>query len=127
MAVKRTRALGAKAHGQNISAGCLLVLIFISLLWSSGATGQAQRPLPEQVAGGEFFYTVQKGDSLTCIGARFGVDAAVLVGNNRLSPRALLQVGEQLRVDNRHVVPTLFSDGIVINLPQRMLYFKRGG
>jgi L,D-transpeptidase ErfK/SrfK len=127
MAVKRTRARGAKAHGQNISAGCALVLIFISLLWSSGATGQAQLPLPEQVAGGEFFYTVQKGDSLTGIGARFGVDAAILAANNRLSQRSLLRVGQQLPVDNRHIVPKILGDGIVINLPQRMLfYFKQG-
>jgi L,D-transpeptidase ErfK/SrfK len=127
MVMKRTRALGAKAHEQNVFAGCSLALILFSLLWSSRATGQAQLSLPEQVAGREFSYTVQKGDSLTGIGARFGVDAAVLAANNRLSQRSLLQVGQQIRVDNRHIVPNILSDGIVINIPQRMLfYFEEG-
>ena len=61
------------------------------------------------------------------IGARSGVDPAVLAGGNNLSLSSRLQIGQQLRVDNRHIVPNSLSDGIVINIPQRMLfYFKEG-
>jgi L,D-transpeptidase ErfK/SrfK len=36
-----------------------------------------------------------------------------------------LKTGQQLHIDNRHIVPSVVSDGILINIPQRMLfYFK---
>lgn len=89
--------------------------------------GQVIEPLSEQIVGGEYSYTVQKGDSLIGIGARFGIEAAVLTIDNSLSSRSLLQVGQQLRVNNRHIAPNFLSDGIVINIPQRMLFYFREG
>jgi len=127
MATKQTHAPGAKTHGPNVLAGCLPVLILFSLLWSSRAASQAQLPLSEHVAGREFSYTVRKGDSLSSIGARFGVGTGVLAASNDLSTSSALKIGQPLRVDNRHIVPNILGDGIVINIPQRMLfYFKEG-
>jgi L,D-transpeptidase ErfK/SrfK len=38
-----------------------------------------------------------------------------------------LKSGQELRVDNRHIVPLGLQDGILINLPQRLLfYFVQG-
>jgi L,D-transpeptidase ErfK/SrfK len=125
--MKRNLVLGANARTWTILANCALVLILYSALWNSRATSQAQLPLPALVAGGELSYTVQTGDSLTGIGARLGIDAGVLAVNNKLSPGSRLKTGQLLRVDNRHIVPHLLSDGIVINIPQRMLFhFKEG-
>jgi L,D-transpeptidase ErfK/SrfK len=79
------------------------------------------------LVGGALAYTVQQGDSLTRIGARFGVDVETLAQDNSLPRSARLQVGQVLRVDNRHIVPQALEDGILINLPQRMLfYFVQG-
>ena len=38
-----------------------------------------------------------------------------------------LKPGSSLRVDNRHVVPDQLKDGIVIDMPQRMVFFVAGG
>jgi L,D-transpeptidase ErfK/SrfK len=88
---------------------------------------QDRPPLSEKLTGGEFAYTVQRGDSLTSIGARFGVGVGVLEASNNLAPGALLRIGQQLRVENGHIVPDVVSDGIVINIPQRMLFYFRDG
>ncbi len=77
------------------------------------------------VVGGIFEYTVQPGDYLIKIGARFGVAAAVLSRDNGLKYEALLMPGQKLIVDNRHIVPQTLEDGLLINLPQRMLYYFR--
>jgi L,D-transpeptidase ErfK/SrfK len=89
--------------------------------------GQDRPPLADQLAGGEFDYVVERGDSLTRIGARFGVSAGTLAALNNIAPASLLKVGQRLRVDNRHIVADFVADGIIINIPQRMLfYFKEG-
>jgi L,D-transpeptidase ErfK/SrfK len=79
--------------------------------------------LSDALVGGEFFYMVQPGDSLTSIGARFGVVAGVLARENSLQPSARLKIGQELRVENRHIVPPGLEDGILINLPQRLLFY----
>ncbi len=78
-----------------------------------------------RLAGGEFDYTIKRGDSFSSIGARYGVEAAVLARTNGLKPGARLKPGQLLRIDNRHIVPPELNDGILINLPQRMLFFFR--
>ncbi len=79
------------------------------------------------LVGGEFFYSVQPRDSLTLIGARFGVAAGVLARENGLGTGDLLRVGQVLRIDNRHVVPFLLEDGILVNVSQRLLFLFRSG
>jgi L,D-transpeptidase ErfK/SrfK len=75
-----------------------------------------------QIVGGDFTYTVQKGDSLTSIGARFGVDARVLAEANALEADKLA-IGQTLKIDNRHIVPPPDGVDIIVNVPQRMLFY----
>jgi len=77
------------------------------------------------VTGGVIEYEVQRGDFLAKIGARFGVAAEVLARENNLNYSAKLMPGQKLIIDNRHIVPELLGDGLLINLPQRMLYYFR--
>ena len=113
----------------------LISLIFpiVSLLFAfllvlhTDAASQDHAPIADQLIGGELSYVVRRGDSLTGIGARFGVGVGVLAADNDVSPSALLKTGQQLRVDNRHIVPNIVSDGIVINIPQRMLFYLKEG
>ncbi len=79
-------------------------------------------PLSTVIVGREFSYVVRRGDSLTSVGARFGVEVKTIAFANGLSPMAPLREGQELRIDNRHIVPTVLADGIVINIPQRMLF-----
>lgn len=77
------------------------------------------------ITGGIFEYTVQPGDYLIKIGARFGVSAEVLARDNGLIYNAKLMSGKKIVVDNRHIAPEFIENGLLINLPQRMLYYFR--
>ena len=77
------------------------------------------------LVGGVTDYVARKGDTLKRIGARFGVDAATLARANELRPDAKLTPGHVLRIDNRHIVPAaLGSVEIIVNIPQRMLFYR---
>ncbi len=73
--------------------------------------------------GSEFTYTTRRGDSLTSIGGRFGVGVPALARTNGLGPRARLKPGRTLQIDDRHIVPEFPDAGILINLPQRLLFY----
>jgi L,D-transpeptidase ErfK/SrfK len=88
------------------------------------------------LSGGRFQYTVQRGDFLIKIGARFGVSARLIASDNGLRYEGYIYPGQQLRVDNRHIVPALPRTGnepgaqvggLYIKLSQRMLYLLRDG
>jgi L,D-transpeptidase ErfK/SrfK len=70
-------------------------------------------------------YTVQPGDSLISMGARFGVEASTLAEDNDMPAGRALRPGQVLLVDSRHIVPAGLEDGILINVPQRMLFVAR--
>jgi len=83
--------------------------------------------LSHQVAGGDTGYTVQSGDFLIAIGARFGVAAKILAQQNAVPYDALIHPGQRFHIHNPHIVPAVLDDGILINIPQRLLFhFSRG-
>ena len=79
------------------------------------------------VIGSKFEYTVQPGDNLIKIGARFAIAAEVLASENSLKYHARIKPGNKLEIENLHIVPEVRQDGLLINLPQRMLYLFRNG
>lgn len=79
------------------------------------------------IVGREFAYSVERGDTLSGIGARYGVSAKALAARNGIALSAKLRPGQVLRVDNRHIVPTTLEQGILINLPQRLLFLFEEG
>jgi L,D-transpeptidase ErfK/SrfK len=84
-------------------------------------------PLSRSVMGGDTEYVIQRGDSLTAIGARFGVAATLLAQQNAIPYEAIIYPGQRLYIHNPHIVPATLDDGILINLPQRMLFhFSQG-
>jgi L,D-transpeptidase ErfK/SrfK len=110
------------------------------LLWTMVAAGlcfagsslvMAQPAIPlapvPPVVGAKFEYTVQPGDYLIKIGARFAVAAEMLASENGLKYDALMKPGQKLVIENFHIVPEVRGDGLLINLPQRMLYLFRSG
>ncbi|MBI3432997.1 MAG: L,D-transpeptidase family protein [Hydrogenophilales bacterium] len=104
--------------------------IFVCLLagLSLPALAQDLPPLSHRVTGGDTEYTVRQGDSLTAIGARFGVPPRLVAQQNALSfNKAVLHPGQRLRIHNPHIVPASLDDGLLINLPQAMLFhFNQG-
>ena len=103
------------------SLGVVLGFIF-GVTAARGALGTERA-----VVGAEFEYKARPGDTLAGIGARFAIDAASLAKRNGLSPSSRVRSGRVLRIDNRHIVPTALDHGIVINLPQRLLYHFENG
>jgi L,D-transpeptidase ErfK/SrfK len=97
----------------------LLVLAFMAVASS--------HDMPQAVTGGVRTYEVAVGETASSIGARFGVDAATLLRDNGLHPNVVIRAGDHLRVDNRHIAPLAVADGVVLNVPQRMLFVLAGG
>jgi L,D-transpeptidase ErfK/SrfK len=77
--------------------------------------------------GGEVIYIVEKGDILELIGAKLGVDWRTMARENSIDTKKPLKIGQQLRVNTRKIVPKIVDDGIIINIPDRMLYFFQKG
>lgn len=77
--------------------------------------------------GGEVVYRVTNGDTWERIGAKLGVDWRTLLEKNSLDEKHVLKIGQEIRANTRKIVPKIINDGIVINIPDRMLYyFKKG-
>jgi L,D-transpeptidase ErfK/SrfK len=81
----------------------------------------------ETIVGDRWVHVVSGGESWVTIGARVGVDPAVLAARNGLNVRVPLQPGDVLGIDNRHIVPVSGEDGVIINIPQRMLFHVQQG
>jgi len=79
-------------------------------------------PLSQRVVGGDSEYVVQSGDFLIAIGARFGIPPTLLAQHNAVPYEALIHPGQRFRIHNPHIVPAMLDDGILINIPQRMLF-----
>ena len=105
----------------------LVVIACLALLICVRAYSQEPLPLTAEIVGREFVYEIQAGDSLTSVGARFGVPARTLASANDIAGNAHLKGGQQLRIDNRHILPPALQIGITINIPQRMLFYAKDG
>ena len=100
----------------------------------AAATWLLSVPIPLRAAGvgrltgGVSTVVTAPGDTLSSISARAGVDARTLAMDNGLKPNGTLAVGIPLRVDNRHIVPAdVSSDVIIVNVPQRLLFYEWDG
>lgn len=83
---------------------------------------------PSRIVGFVVTHTVAAGETLRSIGSRHGIDPSVIAADNRRSPRAPLRPGDELRLDGRHIVPPVLVPGrIVINVPQRMVFYQPAG
>ena len=84
-------------------------------------------PLSSRAVGGDSTYTIQAGDMLSGIGARYGVGIRILAQQNAIPNPDLIYAGRTLHIHNPQIVPAGFNDGILINIPQRMLFnFSQG-
>src|SRR5512139_2115757 len=106
-------------------------ILALVLLLGSTTTVPARFPVspvvPRPLVGAERVHEVRPGDTLRSIAARQGVDQRFLARANGVAPGAALETGVELEVQALHVGPTRRDHGIVVNLPQRMLYLFRDG
>ncbi len=76
--------------------------------------------------GGETAYVVRQDDTLARIGGLLGADWPTVARDNGLDWRKPIRPGQTIRVDTRRIVPRHAGDGIVINIPEKMLYVFKG-
>lgn len=81
----------------------------------------------EKLVGSASVYTVIKKDSLKLVAAKLGVSRKYLARLNNLDLKTPLRVGQKLRYNNRKIVPQRMQNGIVINIPDRTLYYFKQG
>jgi L,D-transpeptidase ErfK/SrfK len=79
------------------------------------------------ITGGETVYRVADGDSLLLISAKLGVDMGMIQMKNNLDPAKPLQPGQELRLDTRKIAPHALDNGIIVDIPGRMLYYFKAG
>jgi L,D-transpeptidase ErfK/SrfK len=79
------------------------------------------------IIGGKTIITARRGDYLALIGSRVGVDSKIIARENGFETGMVFSGGEQLSVSNLRIVPKVLPKGIVINVPDRMLYFFDNG
>ena len=83
---------------------------------------------PALITGGITTHVVERGETLTSLAADFGVDPATIVFDNHLAAGRPLEPGRELLIDNHHIGPAGIASGeIIINVPQRMLFYRDGG
>jgi len=80
-----------------------------------------------KVVGNASIYTIVKGDTLRLVAAKLGVSRQHLATMNRLEAKASLKVGQRLKYNNRKIIPQRMREGIVVNIPDRTLYYFRQG
>ncbi len=105
----------------------LPMLYALSGCTSVGTSATNTIELSHTVVGGRFEYVVKGEDTLSSIEARFAEPAADIAQNNGLDANATLTPGQRLVIEDLHVVPDMLHEGILVNLPQRLLYFFRDG
>jgi len=77
--------------------------------------------------GGETAYAIQKGDSLILIGSKLGVNWQTIAKENQVDLGKPLKIGRTLKVNTRKIVPKVTETGIIVNIPDRMLYYFKEG
>jgi L,D-transpeptidase ErfK/SrfK len=81
----------------------------------------------DMIIGGDLTHKVQKNDNLYNIGARYGIFWKAIATDNDLDPKQPLMEGTTLKLNSRKIVPKVTDHGIIINIPDRMLYLFREG
>jgi L,D-transpeptidase ErfK/SrfK len=102
-------------------AAALFLTLLVSLRFSHAADSSRTVPLYREISGNRFEYEVADTDTSRSIAARFGEPETILPSSPELEPRAAIVI------DDRHIAPAVIPDGIVINVPQRMLFVFHDG
>ena len=105
-----------------------LMLEVLALVSRVGIARAQNSPEPSpisvqhEISGDRFSYQAGERDTSDSIASRFG-EPALTVFSDGSEPKP----GDTITIDNRHVAIAALDDGIVINIPQRMLFVFREG
>jgi L,D-transpeptidase ErfK/SrfK len=81
----------------------------------------------EFMVGNPSTYVVAKNDTIKLIAAKLGVTRHHLMAVNKLNSKSTLKVGQLIQYNNRKIIPQKIRNGIVINIPEKTLYYFKNG
>lgn len=81
----------------------------------------------DKLVGTSSSYTVVKGDTIRLVAAKLGVSRQHIIRQNGLDEKGYLKIGQKLVYNNRKIVPQRMKNGIVVNIPDRTLYYFKQG
>ena len=84
-------------------------------------------PGSDRLVGAKGVYTVVKSDTVRLVAAKLGVSQQHLRSMNGLNAKAYLRRGQKLAYNNLKIIPRQMKDGIIINIPDRTLYYFQQG
>jgi lipoprotein-anchoring transpeptidase ErfK/SrfK len=84
-------------------------------------------PDSSRIVGTRGVYTVVKGDTVRLVAAKLGVSQQQLRSLNGLDSKAFLKIGQRLAYNNRKIIPQQIKNGIIVNIPDRTLYYFQQG
>ncbi|MBS1170246.1 MAG: hypothetical protein H6R01_1164 [Burkholderiaceae bacterium] len=128
MTVKFFAILSASSARRIINAlGCLSIGLLLNHAAHAQRSASPSATYSEAIASSDIEYTVKRTDTLAKIRARFGIPETTILRENGLPVSHKIRTGDKLRIVNPHIVPAQLEEGILINLPQRMLYYFEDG
>lgn len=108
----------------RMTPGMATALMVTTLLTAAAAARENVDPT-SRLTGVVRTYVVGARETLRSIGSRTGIDPRTITHDNSLKSGAPLKPGTEILLDNRHIAPVqLVERTIVINLPQRMLFYE---
>jgi L,D-transpeptidase ErfK/SrfK len=87
----------------------------------------SSEPHSARLVGSQGTYTVVRGDTFRLVAAKLGVTQQHLAAVNNLDTKGSLKVGQKLAYNNRKIIPRRVRDGIIVNIPDRTLYYFQQG
>ncbi len=99
----------------------LIILMLAGWLALQPAAAQGAT-LYHLVTGGEEEFVVEKSQSLNYLALTKGLRPWVLSRQTKMKVNTRVKPGTRLKIDTSHIVPTELSQGLVINLPELLLY-----
>ena len=106
------------------SAALVLALVNFAARARAASAQNAIESIPvrHEISGARFAYQLSENDTSDSIAARSGEPELTLFPDG-IEPDA----GSTITIDNRHVAAAAIDQGVVINIPQRMLFVFRQG
>ena len=83
--------------------------------------------LSNRIVGKEFDYSPEKEQEVHLISAKLGEDSKLIAKANHISRFSIVEPGRSVHIDDQHIAPCDISNGILVNLPQRMLFYYKDG
>ena len=85
--------------------------------------GPTDNQADDSILGGDLIYKVSKNDTLQTISVKFRTNPKLIARLNNLTQKTKLHKGQSLKIVDRHIVPQKITSGILVNIPDRTLYY----